>query len=111
MRHKISSLIIMTTLFSIGFAAPKIGHATNTASDDNHAARPLIGNGANGYTNENSGTGESGGNAGILARNGGQGGAGYTNENGSTGGNGGSGGLLVGNGGQGGAGSASVPDK
>ncbi len=58
--------------------------------------RPLIGNGANGLP----GTGQNGGDGGILYGNGGNGGSGGVNQAGGNGGNAG----LWGNGGSGGAG-------
>nr|MBC9864988.1 PE-PGRS family protein [Mycobacterium pseudoshottsii] len=58
--------------------------------------RPLIGNGANGAP----GTGQNGGDGGLLFGNGGAGGSGADGQNGGAGGNAG----LIGNGGAGGAG-------
>ncbi|WP_257535295.1 PE family protein, partial [Mycobacterium ulcerans] len=60
-------------------------------------ARPLIGDGTNGAP----GTGQAGGNGGLLVGNGG---AGRSGASGQRGGAGGAGGLLLGNGGAGGAG-------
>ncbi|WP_373188693.1 PE family protein, partial [Mycobacterium marinum] len=60
-------------------------------------ARPLIADGTNGAP----GTGQAGGNGGLLVGNGGAGGSGAP---GQRGGAGGAGGLLLGNGGAGGAG-------
>ncbi|CAM4454308.1 PPE-repeat proteins [Mycobacterium basiliense] len=61
--------------------------------------RPMIGNGANGYTNSE-GIGTSGGAGGWLYGNGGTGG--ISTRAGVPGGTGGNGGLLIGNGGTGG---------
>lgn len=93
MRH-IFSLLIMTTLCSIGFAAPKVAHATGAAPISNATSQPLA---------KNSGNGGNGGNAGVMFGTGGAGGDGTTSYTDNS--NAGRGGLFTGSGGAGGSGS------